>query len=77
MYIIYVFTHVYFFIQDRIIILVLSRWSIKWQIESMNFEINIMFFFKTYNCIHQWCQVRIQKHHVIIVLEKPFKSCPV
>jgi len=43
--IIYVFTHVYFYIQYQIIILILNWWSIKWQKKSMNFEINICFVF--------------------------------
>jgi hypothetical protein len=39
MYIIYVLTHVYFYIQDQIIILVLNQWNIEWKMKSMNFEI--------------------------------------
>jgi hypothetical protein len=41
MYIIYVLTHVYLYIQDWLIMLVLNWQSIEWQIKSMNFEINM------------------------------------
>jgi hypothetical protein len=52
MYIIYVLTHVYFYIQDRITILGLNRWNIlEWQIKSMNFQIN--------GCIHNKMQCDI------------------